>query len=40
MPDLPVVILSGHGTIEEAVRAIRLGAADFVESRSARIAFK
>jgi two-component system, NtrC family, nitrogen regulation response regulator NtrX len=30
-PDLPVVILSGHGTIEEAVRAIRLGAADFVE---------
>src|SRR5262249_39588938 len=30
-PDLPVVILSGHGTIEEAVRAIQLGAADFVE---------
>jgi len=30
-PDLPVVVMSGHGTIEDAVRAIRLGAADFVE---------
>jgi len=30
-PDLPVVLLSGHGTIEEAVKAIRLGAADFIE---------
>jgi two-component system nitrogen regulation response regulator NtrX len=30
-PDLPVVIMSGHGTIEEAVRATRMGAADFVE---------
>jgi two-component system nitrogen regulation response regulator GlnG len=30
-PDLPVVLLSGHGTIEEAVKAIRLGAADFLE---------
>ncbi|HET9251932.1 MAG TPA: sigma-54 dependent transcriptional regulator [Candidatus Eisenbacteria bacterium] len=30
-PDLPVVVMSGHGTIEEAVKAIRLGAADFVE---------
>jgi two-component system nitrogen regulation response regulator NtrX len=30
-PELPVVLLSGHGTIEEAVRAIRLGAADFLE---------
>jgi two-component system, NtrC family, nitrogen regulation response regulator NtrX len=29
--DLPVVIMSGHGTIEEAVRATRMGAADFVE---------
>jgi two-component system nitrogen regulation response regulator NtrX len=29
--DLPVVIMSGHGTIEDAVRAIRLGAADFLE---------
>jgi two-component system nitrogen regulation response regulator NtrX len=30
-PDTPVVLMSGHGTIEEAVKAIRLGAADFVE---------
>jgi two-component system nitrogen regulation response regulator NtrX len=30
-PDLPVVVMSGHGTIEEAVKAIRLGALDFVE---------
>ena len=30
-PDLPVIVISGHGTIEEAVKAIRLGAADFVE---------
>jgi two-component system nitrogen regulation response regulator NtrX len=29
--DLPVVVMSGHGTIEDAVRAIRLGAADFLE---------
>jgi two-component system nitrogen regulation response regulator NtrX len=30
-PDLPVVMISGHGTIETAVRAVRLGARDFVE---------
>ncbi|MGE5176650.1 MAG: sigma-54-dependent transcriptional regulator [Hyphomicrobiales bacterium] len=30
-PDLPVVLMSGHGTIEEAVKAIQLGAVDFVE---------
>jgi len=30
-PDLPVVVMSGHGTIEEAVKAIQLGALDFVE---------
>ena len=30
-PDVPVVLMSGHGTIEEAVKAIRLGAVDFVE---------
>jgi len=30
-PDLPVVVMSGHGSIEDAVKAIRLGAADFVE---------
>jgi two-component system nitrogen regulation response regulator NtrX len=29
--DLPVVIISGHGTIELAVRAIKIGAYDFVE---------
>jgi two-component system nitrogen regulation response regulator NtrX len=29
--DLPVVMISGHGTIETAVRAVRLGARDFVE---------
>ncbi|MFO1154641.1 MAG: sigma-54 dependent transcriptional regulator [Rhodospirillales bacterium] len=30
-PDLPVVIMSGHGTIETAVDAIKLGAYDFIE---------
>jgi len=30
-PDLPVVVVSGHGTIETAVSAIRNGAYDFVE---------
>jgi two-component system nitrogen regulation response regulator NtrX len=30
-PELPVVVISGHGTIETAVRAVRLGARDFVE---------
>jgi two-component system nitrogen regulation response regulator NtrX len=30
-PGLPVVIMSGHGTIETAVRATKLGALDFVE---------
>ena len=30
-PDLPVVMMSGHGTIETAVRATKLGAYDFVE---------
>jgi two-component system nitrogen regulation response regulator NtrX len=29
--DLPVVVISGHGTIETAVSAIRKGAYDFVE---------
>ncbi|MHB8453290.1 MAG: sigma-54-dependent transcriptional regulator [Acidiferrobacterales bacterium] len=28
---LPVVMISGHGTIETAVEAIRLGACDFIE---------
>ena len=30
-PELPVVMISGHGTIETAVRATKLGAYDFVE---------
>jgi two-component system nitrogen regulation response regulator NtrX len=30
-PDLPVVMMSGHGTIETAVKATRLGAYDFLE---------
>ena len=30
-PDLPVVMISGHGSIETAVRAIRMGAWDFIE---------
>lgn len=30
-PDLPVVMISGHGTIETAIQAIQLGAYDFIE---------
>ncbi len=30
-PDLPVVIISGHGNVETAVTAIKLGAYDYVE---------
>ena len=30
-PELPIVIISGHGTIESAVAAIKKGAYDFVE---------
>ena len=30
-PDLPVIIISGHGNVETAIAAIRLGAYDFVE---------
>jgi two-component system nitrogen regulation response regulator NtrX len=30
-PDLPIVMISGHGTIETAVSAIRKGAYDFIE---------
>ena len=29
--DLPVIVISGHGTIETAVAAIKMGAYDFVE---------
>src|SRR5471032_2033466 len=30
-PDLPVVMISGHGTIETAVASIKKGAYDFIE---------
>jgi two-component system nitrogen regulation response regulator NtrX len=30
-PNLPIIIMSGHGTIETAVKATKLGAYDFVE---------
>ena len=30
-PEAPVVMISGHGTIETAVKATRLGAYDFIE---------
>ncbi len=30
-PQIPVIIISGHGTIETAVKATKLGAFDFVE---------
>ena len=30
-PEIPVIIISGHGTIESAVKAIKMGAFDFIE---------
>lgn len=30
-PEFPVIMISGHGTVESAVDAIRLGAYDFIE---------
>jgi len=30
-PDVPVVVISGHGSTETAVKAVRMGAQDFVE---------
>jgi len=30
-PDLPVIIISGHGTIDTAVKALKMGAFDFIE---------
>ncbi len=35
-PDLPVVMMSGHGTIDIAVRAVRQGALDFLEKPVAK----
>src|SRR5262249_12923610 len=29
-PELPVIVISGHGTIDTAVRVIRMGAFDFL----------
>ncbi len=31
MPSVPIVMISGHGTIETAVEAIKIGAYDFIE---------
>src|SRR5580700_4327408 len=31
MPSVPVLMISGHGTIETAVEAIKMGAYDFIE---------
>jgi DNA-binding NtrC family response regulator len=30
-PDLPVIMMSGHATVEIAVKAVRIGASDFLE---------
>ena len=30
-PDIPVIMISGHGTVETAVEAIKIGAFDFIE---------
>jgi two-component system nitrogen regulation response regulator NtrX len=30
-PDLPVIMISGHGTVETAVKSTKLGAFDFIE---------
>ncbi|HQK48509.1 MAG TPA: response regulator, partial [Syntrophales bacterium] len=30
-PQVPVIMMSGHGTIETAVKATKLGAFDFIE---------
>ncbi|MBI3183380.1 MAG: sigma-54-dependent Fis family transcriptional regulator [Myxococcales bacterium] len=35
-PDLPVIMMSGHGTIDTAVRSTQLGARDFLEKPIAR----
>ncbi|MDP9035366.1 MAG: sigma-54 dependent transcriptional regulator [Myxococcota bacterium] len=34
--DLPIIIISGHATVEDAVQAIKLGASDFFEKPLAR----
>ena len=41
-PDLPVLMMSGHGTIETAVAAIKKGAHDFIEKpfKADRLVFR
>src|SRR5579883_1964109 len=34
--DLPIIIISGHATVDDAVQAIKLGASDFFEKPLAR----
>jgi DNA-binding NtrC family response regulator len=34
--DLPIIVISGHASVEEAARAIKLGASDFFEKPLAR----
>ena len=38
-PELPVVIISGHGTIQTALEATRLGRTTLSKSRSTRTGF-
>ena len=38
-PGLPVIVLTGHGTIENAVNAMRDGAYDFIPNPRAWITF-
>ena len=35
-PDLAVIVISGHGTVQDAVRATRFGAYDFLEKPLSR----
>ncbi len=35
-PNLPVIMISGHGTVQDAVRATKLGAYDFLEKPLSR----
>jgi DNA-binding NtrC family response regulator len=38
-PSVPVVLMTAYGTIEDAVRAMKAGAFDFLRSRSIRTTF-
>jgi len=35
-PDLQVILLTGHGTLQKGVEAVKLGAVDFLEKPAAR----